>query len=86
VLGISVDSVKDQALFHKEKKLNFPLLSDPDGSAARKYHVLPKNASYTKRITFVIDPKGILRYVDEKVDVKNHADDLLEVLQELQKE
>ncbi len=34
VLGISLDSVKDQKVFHEKQKLNFALLSDPDGSAA----------------------------------------------------
>lgn len=86
ILGISLDSVKEQKVFHEKQKLNFPLLSDPDGSAARKYGVLPKKASYPNRATFVIDPKGVLRHVSEKVDVTNHGDDLVELLSELREE
>lgn len=84
VLGISLDSVKEQAVFHEKQELNFSLLSDPDGSAARKYGVLSKKANYTKRMTFLIDPKGVLRHVSEKVDVMNHGEDMLELLLDLQ--
>lgn len=86
VLGISLDSVKDQATFHKKEELNFSLLSDPDGSAARKYGVLPEGSSYPGRKTFLIDRKGILRHISEKVDVTNHGDDVVELLLQLQGE
>ncbi len=85
VLGISVDPVRSQAHFHKEKELNFPLLSDPDGSAARKYGVLFKQ-TFAKRVTFLIDPRGILRHVDDGVQVASHGEDVLEVLYELQED
>ncbi len=84
VLGISLDSVKDQATFHEKQKLNFSLLSDPDGSAARKYGVLPEKSNYPRRVTFLIDPKGTLRHASEKVDVVNHGDDVVGLLLELQ--
>ena len=84
VFGISVDDVADQARFVKEQELNFSLLSDPDGSVGRKYGVLPENAKWTKRQTFIIDGKGILRHVDDKVNVKSHGHDLAELVVELQ--
>lgn len=77
--------MKDQAVFHEKEELSFALLSDPDGSAARKFGVLPKNAKWTKRATFVIDPKGVLRHATEEVDVMNHGDDLVKLLDELKK-
>jgi peroxiredoxin Q/BCP len=84
VFGISLDSVEDQARFHEAQELNFQLLSDPDGSAAGKYGVLPADASWTKRVTFVIDPTGVLRAIDGKVDVTSHGADLVELLRGLQ--
>ncbi len=84
VFGISLDSVKKQAEFHEKQELNFPLLSDPDGSAAAKYGVLPKGGSYAKRVTFVIDPKGVLRAIDDKVNVQSHGEDLIELVETLQ--
>ncbi len=82
--GISLDSVATQAKFVKQQELNFQLLSDPDGSAAEKYQVLPKGASYAKRVTFVIDPKGKLRLIDKSVNVREHGDDLAQKIDKLQ--
>ena len=64
--------------------MNFELLSDPDGSAAAKYGVLPPGGSYTKRVTFIIDDEGILRHIDEKVDVSKHGMQLADLIVELQ--
>ncbi len=81
--GISLDDVASIAAFAKDQKLVFPLLSDPDGSVAQKYGVLMEGKPYAKRITFVIDDKGVLRLVDEKVDVTNHGTDLLAAIAKL---
>ena len=81
VFGISTDSVSDQARFVKQQKLNFRLLSDPDGSAAGKYGVL--KGTYAGRVTFVLDEKGVVRHVEEKVNVRTHGEDLITVIEEL---
>ena len=73
MFGISLDDVKSQAAFAEAQKLDFPLLSDPDGSVATKYAVLAPGARFTMRRTFVIDPAGVLRLIDEKVDVVQHG-------------
>ena len=81
--GISLDSVQEQAQFAEKQKLPFPLLSDPDGSAATKYGVLEPGAEYTKRVTFVIDDQGVLRKVVDKVNVQSHGTDLAALIDEL---
>ena len=66
VLGFSVDSVDCHKAWSKTfGGLNFPLLSDyfPHGAVAEKYVVLSEYG-YAKRGIFVIDKKGIIRYVD----------------------
>ena len=73
----------EQAQFVEKNKLTFPLLSDPDGSAAIKYGVLDPTAQYTKRVTFVIDDGGILRKVIDQVDVSKHGEDLAVMIDEL---
>jgi len=77
VYGMSLDDVGDMAAFAEAQELNFLLVSDPDGSAARKYGVLGDGARWTGRVTFVIDDKGILRHVDREVSVKSHGEDLV---------
>lgn len=76
----------DLAKFHKDQKLNFPLLSDPDGSAAKKFDSLMNGRPFAARKTYVIDPEGVLRYIDDGVSVKTHGEDLVAVLKRLQAE
>ena len=83
VAGISLDDVKSQKSFHEAQKLNFPLLSDPDGSVAAKYGAMMADKPYTARVTFVIDDKGVLRHVDGKVNVASHGADLAGVVRGL---
>jgi thioredoxin-dependent peroxiredoxin len=83
VYGVSLDDVQTIAAFVKAQKLAFPLLSDADGSVARKFGVLMDGRPFARRVTFVIDDRGILRLVDDKVDVTNHGRDLVARIREL---
>ena len=84
VYGVSIDDVASQAAFSKKQKLNFQLLSDPDGSAARKYGAIMKKRAFARRVTYVLDDQGILRHIDTKVDVRQHGADLVTLLKTLQ--
>ena len=86
VYGASLDSVEDQAKFHSEQELNFPLLSDPDGSAAAKLGAIRPGAGWTNRVTFVYDEKGVLRYRDDQVSVSSHGEDVAEIVLRLREE
>jgi peroxiredoxin Q/BCP len=81
---VSLDSVADQKRFHEAEKLPFPLLSDPDGSVAAKYGVLMKDKPFAERVSFVIDPQGVLRAIDREVDVTSHGVDLVALIERLQ--
>ena len=83
VFGISLDAVEDQAFFYLEKELNFSLLSDPDGSAAKKYGVLPEGGRFASRVTFVLDEEGVLRARDDSVNVDTHGNDVVELVRKL---
>ena len=85
VVGLSLDDVTSQAEFVKQQSLGFPLLSDPDGSAAAKLGAMMKDKPYAARVTFVIDEKGILRHVDSGVKVDSHGKDLVEVVRALRR-
>jgi peroxiredoxin len=66
VLGISEDNIP--SLFAWTTEMGgawFPVLSDfwPHGEAARKYGVL-RSTGVSERALFVIDRKGIIRYID----------------------
>jgi peroxiredoxin Q/BCP len=78
--------VASQAAFAKKHELPFDLLSDPDGSVAGKYRVLRnmRGRIIAGRVTFIIDDAGILRAIDNKVDVATHGQDLAKLITELQ--
>jgi len=80
VYGISLDSVEDQAKFHEREELDFPLLSDPDGSAAAKLGAIGAGAAWTNRVTYVVDEKGVLRHRDDQVNVDSHGEDIAELV------
>jgi peroxiredoxin Q/BCP len=83
VFGVSYDDVASQAAFAEEHELTFALLSDPDGSVAAKYGVQMAGRAFARRVTFVLDDQGILRHVEEKVNVTKHGDELAELIKKL---
>ena len=83
--ALSLDDVKSLADFAEAQSLGFPLLSDPDGSAATKYGVASARG-FARRVSFVIDPAGILRHFDEAVQVRTHGEDLAKVVRRLRDE
>jgi peroxiredoxin len=69
VYGISVDSPFTLKEFKESQKLNFPLLSDFNKSAARAYGTLYEEFVFgmqgvAKRSAFVIDGKGEIKYAE----------------------
>ncbi|MDH5754056.1 MAG: thioredoxin-dependent thiol peroxidase [Candidatus Bathyarchaeota archaeon] len=78
-LGVSKDSVQSHQKFKRKHELPFTLLSDPEGKVLDIYGVWKKKSLYgrtfmgTERTTFLIDEKGIVKKVYQKVKVKGHA-------------
>jgi peroxiredoxin Q/BCP len=83
VFGASTDDVRSQQAFAKAQELDFPLLSDPDGSLTNKYGVAYPGRAMAQRVTFLIDPEGILRHIDRSVDVSKHGSDLVALVKKL---
>jgi len=66
LLGITVDNIPTLfAWTNQMGKLWFPVLSDfwPHGAVANKYGILRSNG-VSERALFVIDKKGVIRYID----------------------
>jgi peroxiredoxin Q/BCP len=90
VLGISRDSHASHQKFRAKFQLPFPLLSDPDTKLLKPLGAFGKKMMYGKEIqgiirsTFLIDPKGVIRFVWTRVSVKQHVEEVLEQLQALQ--
>lgn len=76
VVGVSVNSVIDQAKFHAKYNLNFPLLADEDGAATKAYGVQRDDGKLARRVTFLINPEGKVASVITEVDVESHAEQI----------
>ena len=83
VLGVSIDSEASHKKFAAKYKLPFTLLADPDHSIADAYGVygekkfMGRTYLGVKRVTFLIDEKGKVKKVFEKVKPEEHARDVL---------
>jgi peroxiredoxin (alkyl hydroperoxide reductase subunit C) len=88
LLGITVDNIPTLfAWTNQMGKLWFPVLSDfwPHGAVARKYGVLRSNGT-SERALFVIDKKGVIRYIDvHDINQRPPLEDLVGALEKLQK-
>jgi peroxiredoxin Q/BCP len=82
VFGISTDSKKDIKEFIKNNSLNFPLLSDESKKVSKEYGVLSDNG-YDKRITFIIDKKGVISKVLPVTDIDNHSKEVFTLASKL---
>jgi len=86
VFGVSPDSLPSHEKFRAKYRLNFPLLSDPDKSVAKKYGAFGEKVLYGKKVigmirsTFIIDGDGVVRKVFPRVKVDGHAEQVLEAL------
>ncbi len=83
VLGVSPDSEKKQAGFKKKFGFPFDLLADVDQKVIQAYDVWGEKTTFGKtymgliRTTFIIDEKGKIEEIIEKVESKNHANQIL---------
>lgn len=64
LLGISVDGSWCHAAFNKDRKLQFPLLSDfePKGKVSKDYGAYQDQKGISERALFVIDPQGVIQW------------------------
>jgi len=86
VFGVSADSVKKQKNFHTKQKFNFDLLSDESHQMLEAFGVwglkkfMGREYMGISRNTYIIDEKGFVSSVFDKVQTKTHANDVLDVL------
>lgn len=86
VIGVSNDSAQKHQNFIKKFTLPFRLIADTDNKLTEAFGVWGEKQLFGRhymglvRTTFVIDEKGKVAYVISKVEAKNHAAQLLEVV------
>lgn len=91
VLGVSKDTEASHQKFIDKYDLPFILLADTDKKVQMLYDVWKEKNMYGKKVmgtvrtTFVIGPDGKIKHIFSKkeIDCENHAEDLIEKLEEL---
>ena len=89
VLGISADPVKKLKQFEEKYKLNFELLSDETKKTIEAYgcwglkQFMGREFMGILRQSFLLDEKGKVLHVMDKVNTKTHLDDVLKLFKNL---
>lgn len=83
MIGVSTDSEKSHQKFISKYNLPYRLIADTEKDVVQKYGVWVEKSMYGKkymgiqRTTFLIDADGKIAKIFDKVDVENHADEVL---------
>lgn len=83
IVGVSPDDAKSHKNFSDKYGLPFPLIPDKAKNIIMEYGAWGKKKLYGKeyegllRMTFVIDPAGRISHIFDKVDTKNHTEQIL---------
>lgn len=81
VIGISKDTGESHQKFISKYKLPFTLLSDESSKVINMYGA--KGPIGTKRISYLIDPEGMIEKIYLKVEPEKHAEQVLKDLESL---
>ena len=83
ILGVSPDDSKKHQKFIDKYNLPFSLLADTNNKVALDYGVWVEKSMYGRsymgiaRTTFIIGENGILEEIIQKVDTKNHTEQII---------
>ena len=87
VIGVSADTEKSHQRFIGKYDLPFKLVSDTDKEILKAYGAWGLKKMYGKeyegilRKTYVIDEQGVILKIFNKVDTKNHTEQIMEALE-----
>ena len=88
IIGISPDSSASHKKFIEKYDLPFTLLSDEDKKVLEKYEVWKEKSMYgrkymgVERTTYIIDEKGKIKKIFNKVKVDGHNQEVMEELKD----
>ena len=80
---VSVDEPDVNKRFAESLELDYPILSDPEKSAAKAYGVIDEKRKLPYRHTYYIGEDGKILHIDREVNAATHGQDLVKKLEEL---
>jgi len=72
---VSVDTLEDNTKFAQMHEADFPIMADPDKTAAEAYGVLGRRG-FANRWTFYIGPDGTILDIDKAVKTATAGEDM----------
>jgi peroxiredoxin Q/BCP len=82
IIGVSPDSAESHNKFIQDHNLNYALFTDENKELAKKFDVLRENDKI-ERTTFVVDPLGMITWIERPVTVEGHTERVIEAVQEI---
>ena len=79
----STDPVEKNTMFAESLGVDYPILSDPDGSVATAYGIYNRERKAAARWTFYIGKDGKILHIDKAVKTENHGADVATKLGQL---
>lgn len=84
VVGVSIDDPDRQCSFARKTGVTFPLVADVDRRISELYGAARSWLPLDRRITFLIDPDGIVRFrFQHQFQISTHLDNVVGTLREL---
>ena len=89
VLGVSPDTPKKHAKFKEKYNLPYALIADTDHAICEAYGVWAQKSMFGKkywgvnRTTFIVDAKGRIAKIFEKVNPLGHAEEVAAAIDEI---
>lgn len=89
IFGVSKDDIESHDAFAKKYSLNFSLLADTDKKTLQAYEAWGEKMSMgqktigTLRLTYLIDPKGMIAKTYPNVKPEEHAEEILRDIESL---
>lgn len=87
MLGISFDAPEENKAFAEAEGFPYPLLSDEDRAVGMAYGAAREPeaqfAGFAKRLSFLIDPEGVVRRTYRVTDPATHPAEVLDDLRQL---
>lgn len=87
LIGISADSTEKQLKFSEKHHLSYPLLANENKSILKLFGVwgikkfMGKEFEGIHRKTFILNENHIITHIIEKVNTKNHTQQIIEILE-----
>lgn len=83
LVGVSIDPVTSHQKFTEKFSLPFPLIADTDKKIVQQFGVWGEKSLYGKkymgtlRTTFIINEKGVIAHIIDKVKTNDHTSQIL---------